>query len=87
MIIIMEQLPFITKPEIFNIPFKLNTEIEEVDLNWIESDTICYFYSPDRKSKKRRSKKIKIDRKVKLEEAGIYHYPRYGSVDKSLISH
>lgn len=53
----MEQLPIIAKLEIFDVPFKLSTEIEEVDINWIETNTMCYFYSPNQKVKNKKSKK------------------------------
>jgi hypothetical protein len=72
---IMEQMPFIKKPEILNIFFKLNTEIEEIDLNWTKTDTTCYFHTPERKLKKRKSKKLNIDKRLKLKEAEIRHHP------------
>ena len=78
----MEQLPFIEKPEIFNIPLNLSTEIEEIDLTWKESDTICLFYSPE--IKKRKSKIIKTDRK-KSKKSEIHYYPQYA--EPSLISY
>jgi hypothetical protein len=78
--VIMEQ-----RTEIFSPQFKLSTKIEEVDLNWLESDTTCYFYSPCTKLKKGRAKKIKIIREVKSEEVKIHHSSKCDNPDKSLI--
>ena len=80
----MEQLPFIAKPEIYNIPFSLSTEIEKVDLTWTEPGTICYFYSPEIKLKKRKSNKIKAARK-KSKKSEIHYHPKYA--EPSLVSY
>lgn len=71
-----EELPVIEKPEVFNISFTLNAEIEEIDLNIEKPEIKCFFYSPERILKSCKSEKNKIKKKLKLEGNKNKNYSR-----------